>query len=80
MSRETKTKTYEVITCDFCGEDMEKDFIETCPVCNKDICSSCSISMLKGKKLIEKICPDCFSQAMHGLVAKKVKEIVDKLD
>lgn len=81
MSRITKTKTYEVITCDFCDADMENNLgFERCPVCGKDICKDHTVVITQGGKQIDKICPECFSQAMYGLVAKKVKEIVEAMD
>lgn len=83
MSREKRkeTRIYEVITCDFCSEDMENNLgFGKCPICNKDFCSNCGISVLQGGRPIDYICPDCFSQAMHGLVSAKVKEIVEAMD
>ncbi len=51
---------------------------EKCGICG--LYNNHIIQIEQGGQNIEKICPECFSQAMYGLVSKKVKEIVDKMD
>ena len=61
------------IVCDFCDKTSEKDFFETCNICNKDICSDhiYFVSNKKNEKAF--LCPDCVKKIgikMRGLNEK----------
>ena len=74
-------KTVDVMVCDVCGEDENRDrsrFIVNCGLCGKDLCSKCMVSLnwIEDNKLgygdvySFRICPSHTKELL-----KKCKEI-----
>lgn len=86
----TETKTYkiEVATCDRCGWVVRNNKrryglapIETCEVCNRDVCSRCRkiewFNQLDDDDM-HVICVDCYEQGHEFL--KEIRDLVDWRD
>ena len=64
--RRIKTIEVEEITCDVCGVNSSKAFIDKCLSCEKDICHECGYSILNQKEeLMGRICPSCLAKVIR---------------
>ena len=65
--RKIRTIEVEEITCDICGVDSSKAFIEKCLSCGHDICHECGYNIFNPKEeLIGRICPSCLHKVIKS--------------